>query len=432
MLSGRADARIDLTVSLYVLVSDHGEGRLADYIDRTGTFTDGRPSQPKLSTRQVVLVSFEGDAVNAVGRMTRGRKNASLRWGLRVDEIVVLDDPLPLVTLLEALPEAVRGTVRMAFARQGAQLENDLGSVVLDAIAELEPSLEDDLSRLRRISVPLPPRRRVARGEPIVAFERDAVGLALDMAGLEGDRRDVLSAWDGNEDEPFIAGVPTFAALEDRAIEHDAQVFGEWQLIKRSAAGFARFESRGRRVTVINVNRSGIEKALGVDLIYYTQKYDAYVLVQYKRRDNDSDDRWVYRPDSRFDRQLERMRRLVEDDSEPSLPHQYRLDERCCFLKFCVPTVPQAFTADLIKGAYVPLAYWDCLASSGALEGKQGGRLLTGKSVDRYLNNSQFIDLVQSSWVGSRGATSEQIEEIVTAGLESNQSLILAHAADAD
>jgi hypothetical protein len=417
-------------VSLYVLVSDHGEGRLADYIDRTGTFTDGRPSQPKLATRQVALISFEGDAVNAVGRMTRGRKVASLRWGLRVDEIVVLDDPLPLETLLEALPEAVRGTVRVAFARQGAQLEDNLAPVVLDTIAELEPWLEDDLAHLRRISAPLQPRPRVARGEPIVAFERDAVGLALEMAGLEGERQAALSAWDGTEDEPFIAGVPTFTALEDRAIEHDAQVFGDWELIKRSAVGMARFESRGRRVTVINVNRAGIEKAIGVDLIYYTQKYDAYVLVQYKRRDNDSDERWVYRPDSQFDGQLERMRGLVEDDSEPSLPHQYRLDERCCFLKFCVPTLPQAFTPGLIKGAYLPLAYWDCLAGSGVLRGTRGGRVITGKTADRYLNNSQFIDLVQSSWVGSRGATSEQIGQIVRAGVESNESLILAHAAD--
>lgn len=364
--------------------------------------------------------------------MTRGQKVASLRWGLRVDELVLLDDPLPLEMLLDALPEAVRETVRMAFARQGAQLDDTVASLVLNAIAEVQPSLADHLSRLRAISVPLEPRRRVAEGEPIVPFERDAVGLALELAGLEGTRRVALSAWDGDEEEPFLVGLPTFAVLEDRAIEHDAQVFGDWELIKRSAAGFARFESRGRRVTVINVNRAGIEKAIGVDLIYYTQKYDAYVLVQYKRRESDPEELWVYRPDGHFDDQLERMRRLVEDDTEPDHPHQYRLDERCCFLKFCVPTLPEAFTTDLIKGAYLPLAYWDCLARSGALEGKQGGRILTGRSVGRYLNNSQFIEFVQSSWVGSRGATSEQIGQIVRAGIESNESLILAHAADAD
>jgi hypothetical protein len=311
-------------------------------------------------------------------------------------------------------------------------LDDNIASLVLDAIAELEPWLEDELSRLRRISAPLQSRRRVTLGEPIVAFERDAVGLALEMAGLEGERQTALSAWDGDEDEPFLIGVPTFTALEDRAIEHDAQVFGDWELIKRSAVGITRFQSRGRRVTVINVNRAGVEKAIGVDLIYYTQKYDAYVLVQYKRRDSDSEERWVYRPDSHFDQQLERMRNLVEDDTDPTSPQQYRLDERCCFLKFCVPTLPEAFSTDLIKGAYLPIAYWDCLARSGALKGERGGRLLTGKTVDRYLNNTQFIDLVQASWVGSRGATSKQIEQVVRAGLEANESLILAHAADDD
>jgi hypothetical protein len=93
--------------------------------------------------------------------------------------------------------------------------------------------------------------------------------------------------------------------------------------------------------------------------------------------------------------------------------------------------VPEAYTPDLINGAYLPLAYWDCLAASGALKGKHGGRVLTDKTADRYLSNTKFIELVQSSWVGSRGTTSEQIGRVVKAGIEANESLILAYASEA-
>ena len=55
--------------------------------------------------------------------------------------------------------------------------------------------------------------------------------------------------------------------------------------------------------------------------------------------------------------------------------------------------------------------------------------MLTDRSVGRYLTNSLFIELVKASWVGSRKATSRQIGEVIAAGLESNESLILANAA---
>jgi hypothetical protein len=43
------------------------------------------------------------------------------------------------------------------------------------------------------------------------------------------------------------------------------------------------FQQGPRKLTVINVNRSGVEHALGVDLVYYNHEFDSYVLVQYKR-----------------------------------------------------------------------------------------------------------------------------------------------------
>jgi hypothetical protein len=193
----------------------------------------------------------------------------------------------------------------------------------------------------------------------------------------------------------------------------------------------ARFERRGRRVTVINVNRTPIERTLGVDLIYYTSTFNGYVLVQYKRMehaDDDDDERWRFRPDNQFEDELARMRTLVESEASDVEPNDFRLDERCCYLKFCRSVTPQPFSRDLISGIYVPLAYWDCLVKAEALRGPRGGTLLTYENVIRYLTTGTFVALVQSSWVGSRGITSDQITEVIQNGLAARRSIILARA----
>jgi hypothetical protein len=139
--------------------------------------------------------------------------------------------------------------------------------------------------------------------------------------------------------------------------------------------GVAVFEQRDRRVTVINANRTPIERTLGVDLIYYSSRFNAYVLVQYKRMrhaDDDDGSRWHFRPDNQFEAEIARMRTLVEERAEDVGPYEFRMDERCCFLKICPSVVAYPFSRDLISGIYLPLAYWDCLVAAGALAGHRG------------------------------------------------------------
>jgi hypothetical protein len=83
----------------------------------------------------------------------------------------------------------------------------------------------------------VPRRRPPAEREPIVDYERDAVGLALDFGGLTRERKAALSAWDGRSDEPFLAGVANYRVLEDRALEHDARIFGDWDAVGTGVVG---------------------------------------------------------------------------------------------------------------------------------------------------------------------------------------------------
>lgn len=63
---------------------------------------------------------------------------------------------------------------------------------------------------------------------------------------------------------------------------------------------------------MLNVNASKIENTLGCDLIYYTHRYDAYVLVRYKRLRRGSRD-LAYRPDKHLASELARMRAITAD-----------------------------------------------------------------------------------------------------------------------
>src|SRR5207249_461393 len=88
-------------LSAYLFLSDLQEH--AQLSEDFARFTDVRPSRPSLSPRQVVLISFERGSVNALGRMVRGRKAANYKWHVTLDEIEVLEEPLPLDQLSQAL-----------------------------------------------------------------------------------------------------------------------------------------------------------------------------------------------------------------------------------------------------------------------------------------------------------------------------------------
>jgi hypothetical protein len=49
-----------------------------------------------------------------------------------------------------------------------------------------------------------------------------------------------------------------------------------------------------------------------------------------------------------------------------------------------------------------------------------------GKSVGRWLNRTQFTDLVARGWIGSNNLTSEALASYVSDALESRRSVLIA------
>jgi hypothetical protein len=75
---------------------------------------------------------------------------------------------------------------------------------------------------------------------------------------------------------------------------------------------------------------------------------------------------------------------------------------------------------------YLPLDYFDKLASAGRLKGPRGGTVVNYDNVGRWLNNSAFVGLVERSWVGTAGLTSTQLTTVIRRSLAAKHSLVLA------
>ena len=406
----------------YIYVSD--EPRHGELIADGASFTAVISRQPRMPARQPAFLTLDRARVDAVARMTQAGPAASFKARVRFDETHALLCELGWREVLDELSPAARADVGTVLEGGGGQLSGAPFAELAETLQRLCPASGGDIDLVLTMSQERAALPRQSDGEPITMFEGDAVALALDMAGF--DRRHELTDWTGDAQAPFLAGVSSFSLLEDRMIDNDAHVFGDWELIAANAVGWAEFERDGDHLWTINVNRSPVERSLGVDLIYYTHAFDAYVLVQYKRMERESGRDAVFRPSDTFEDELARMRALVLDDAEPSTPLDFRLDARCRYLKLCPAVAKEIPVGSLVGGMYIPIAYWDLLADSADVLGPRGGVAVTHQNAGRYFDNTQFVSLVQDAWIGSRGVTSDQITEIVRSGLDADRSIILA------
>jgi hypothetical protein len=412
----------------YLYVSD--EPRHGELIADEATFTAVISRQPRLAARQPAFLTLDRARIDAVARMSQAGPAASFKARVRFDETHALLCELNWSDVLNELSPPVQAEVEAALDAGGGQLSGAACAELAQTLQRLCPASGGEIDLVLMLSRERAALPRATEGEPITMFEGDAVALALDIAGF--DRRDELAYWSGDAHAPFLAGIHSFAQLEDRMIDNDARVFGDWNLIAASAVGWAEFERNGEHLWTINVNRAPVERSLGVDLIYYTHTFNAYVLVQYKRMERESGRDAVFRPTEGFEDELARMRALVLDEADPDAPGDYRLDPSCCYLKLCPAVAKETPVGSLVGGMYIPLAYWDLLAGSADVLGPRGGIAVTHANAGRYFDNTQFVSLVQDAWIGSRGVTSEQITEIVRSGLDANRSIILAAAKRAD
>jgi hypothetical protein len=263
-----------------------------------------------------------------------------------------------------------------------------------------------------------------AHAEARAAFieERDAAHVMLLAAGI--DRTHVFEEY---KDPPTSQHLVEANVLrEDALINADATTFGRMKVVRELPVAGHVFEGRdGRRLTILNVNREPLETTTGVDLIYYSVNFDAYVIVQYKRLRPDEHGGRAFRPtsDPRLGEQLEKMKALAESTTtQPTSSTDVRLGGGWAYVKLCDPYAAVR-SGDLVRGMYVDARVWDVVSAESL--GPNGGVAMGWDTVPRYLSNSQFAELVGDGWIGSRGAQTSAVESLVAAAVAQGRSAML-------
>ena len=374
------------------------------------------------NTALVVLASFRDGAITHIAN---GRKGASAGTGLvrlNMTDFQRLDQPLPFEDLVELVPPRFRSPLRRVL-NSGGLIPPKTFRAVVDALTRLDASLTSRLARFseRRAQAI---RRFTPEERANLAVQKESLALALDIAGMQ--REEILS-WSPTPGKPasFLEGLPAARVREDVMIIKDFTSVPGFEAVRDAtnvaAMTFENPQDRNQKLTVIMANRLPLEEQTGADLIYYNELYRAFVLVQYKAMEKTGDDpefRW--RDGDQFTKEIERMDALLAELAQCGLDHApegFRLCANPFFLKFCSRVVFNPDDKGLFSGIYLPFDLWKCL---------HGGNVVSFGNVGRKLSNSQFIELVASSWVGTTIPQSAELAKVIRAVLESGRTVTFA------
>jgi len=360
-----------------------------------------------------------GPAIIAVARLRSSPRPTTTDDRVIVAEATILD-PFPLRDLVAGLPAAQRSEVRQAARHVAGDLTPAAADAVVDALIRERPDLGAIVRGLMRSGSD--EMVRGAAGE-VLALERDAVRVALSISGVSDDP---LDDWNGSSDAGFLASL-AYETPEDMLVAHDAGRFPDWDTLPGGRPDWIDFTNGKSHVRVGNVNHTKLENVLGVDLIYRHIEADTTVLVQYKRMRQDGKGDWFYRPDAQLAKELARMRKVDSRPSTSDSPRTWRLHPRGCLLKLV--RQPKEFdprSDRLLPGLYLPLEYLDELLKDDSTLTDKGARRLGYDTIDRYLTNGLFVDLVRQGWIGTRGLTTKAVTALIDAAVNAGRSVVLA------
>ncbi|MCO5949837.1 hypothetical protein [Mucilaginibacter flavidus] len=279
-------------------------------------------------------------------------------------------------------------------------------------------------------------QRLAGNREQDAAVEKDALGLTLDIFGV--DRAAVFRSWQAGDDgigQSFLSGLKEFAVYEDDVISHDLHAFPGFEQVKGNhITGVVEFESQdGDKLTVINANRKPLEKAMGVDLIYFHRRYKSFVMVQYKMMDQRSEENndLYYNPNQvSHNEELKRLKALQKTIAalgKGTGLNAYRFADCPLFFKLCKKFEMKWDDDSVAPGMYIPLNQWELLLNDESTLGSRGGRQLGYRTVrKRFLHKDTFIDLVQSGFIGTCDEATEKIGLFIEDALAMGHSVMYA------
>jgi len=369
-----------------------------------------------LQYREMIYLARQGDRPCLFGAAVlqkRGAGGGTKRVNLRSVKTILFDSPIYAEEAGRA--ETLEASISTSdnVIRFDALGWRELGSLVRTLRPHYAEAIDDLVSERTRPRGQVQLDARTSR----LSEERDALGLALDIAGL--DRRAIFRS-------NASGGIATARSILDIV---DAQPIAERSLIEsdgnaltralRASMKTATFkDERGRGVRAFVLDSTPLETATGVDLLLYQEQYGSFLLLQYKAMEHDAANRtWAYKINgTNLMSQLDLMTKVREalPIGSPRSLRDIRLNQDPFYFKFCerraLEPTDEGLAAGLTMSAQTLERFLEMPEST-----VRSSLSVGYENCARYLNNSEFVALARGGWLGSQGATTDAIAKIIEA-----------------
>lgn len=331
----------------------------------------------------------------------------------------------------------------------GEKLTKETFQELIEIIKILRPKLNEDIDLLLNKRKLIDKKFDNSNKTEIFLQEKDALGTALDIfSGNNQLRKKVFNSWNNNN-ESTLHGDSYFKGLnEDNSksenilsfLSHEKKSLSEEDTLQHDlfnwpgmspthTSGHTSFTINGiKTLDVIYANRNALEKTVGVDLIYYNEKYNSFILIQYKLMEKEYEG-FVYRPDKQFDDEIKRMNKFNSKIALSNIikkDEDMRLNNNGFMFKLTPNKEFEPISEELISGMYLTLDYANFLVGASGPRGKKGAKLITYQNAPRYLNNTDFIKLVNQGFIGTNNIQSTKIQELIKEFYETKRAVIFA------
>jgi hypothetical protein len=413
----------------WVSIGDSATDRLEHILDhRSGSFTKAAPiSYLSEGSSALALLSICSDQVNYISIVTAGARISDLERKLQIGPVVKLNEPISTNQLIEYIPNKVKRFVNLPYDSMTA-ITTGTWNHLYEKTILLSKTPDQEVNKLRELLTTRSKQYRDSLPE-IISFERDAFATAIDVFGSSTMRKNIISDAAAIGSAPFITRLKhrDVRQIEDQMISHDAINFPGLRSIQSAMVGAVQLANDNATLTVLNANRTTIEKTLGVDLIYYNHDREAFVLVQYKRLTGDEEP--IYRPnlDKNLEKELKRMRAFKTSTSSSTANYlNFRLNDNPFFLKLCKSQSPGDWNGRMLQGMYFPLEMWDLLLKSDFVKGPKGGIRVGFNSAPRRMSNSEFTRLLEKGWIGTNVVDTNRLNDLLELLLSQDHSVVAA------